>query len=249
MKERHALLRSLEGKQRLSANLERQIKSSAGENRRNTPGYARALFSAWSDRRLFGESYLAALESYYQNFFQEEEPRLAPAIQSAVQSAQEQAQQQDFISLLEALSAGVRMDWAMERKDIILIPSFWSAPFVFFESLDDDSGIVVFGARPRGVSLVPGELVPEELLNALKALADPTRLKILHYLLEGPATPSELAKVLRLRPPTVVHHLHSLRLAELVLVSVSSEGERRYAIRRAGIQETVTHLHKFLDEP
>jgi len=84
------------------------------------------------------------------------------------------------------------------------------------------------------------------LLNALKALGNPTRLRILRYMLDGPCTPSELSKVLRLRPPTVIHHLHNLRLAGLVRVTVSPESERRYAVRMDGVDLTIQNLQEFL---
>jgi DNA-binding transcriptional ArsR family regulator len=117
---------------------------------------------------------------------------------------------------------------------------------MFYNRLDDDKGIILFGARPKGKTLVPGELVPEELLNSLKALADPTRLRILRYLLEGPSTPGELAKILRLRPPTVIHHLQNLRLAGLVFVTISPRAERRYAIRQEGVKSTIKNLEEYL---
>ena len=108
--------------------------------------------------------------------------------------------------------------------------------------------IIVFGKRPSGTSLVPGEQVPEELLNGLKAMADPTRLRILKFLIQESWTPSELAKALRLRPPTVIHHLNILRLAGFVLVTISANAERRYAARTDGILDTARHIHSFLLE-
>ncbi len=104
--------------------------------------------------------------------------------------------------------------------------------------------IIVFGKRPSGTSRVPGEQVPEELLNGLKAMADPTRLRILKFLIQESWTPSELAKSFVLRPPTVIHHLNILRLAGFVLVTISTNTERRYAARMDGIldqQDISTH--------
>ena len=84
--------------------------------------------------------------------------------------------------------------------------------------------VVLFGARPAEVALVPGEVVPDAMLRALKALSDPTRLLILRYLSDQPQTPSQLARRLRLRPPTVIHHLSALRLAGLVYISLDETG-------------------------
>jgi len=241
-------LSSLDGKQRLTASVEARIKEHYARSNRLTQGRIRATFDAWSDRQAFGEKLCPALEAYVENFYQEEELRIIPAQARALEDAQVLASQMDPLSLLEELSAGVRMDWISGISKLILAPSFWGAPFVFFNTLDRDTGIILFGARPEGMALIPGELIPDELLNALKALAEPTRLRILRYLLEGPRTPSELARVLRLRLPTVIHHLDNLRLAGLVLVTVSPETERRYALRMEGVNKTIQYLQAFLSE-
>ena len=152
----------------------------------------------------------------------------------------------DLQSLLEEVSKGVRMTWLEDLDTVVLAPSFWATPFVFFTRLDNHSGIIVFGARPTSSTLVPGELVPEELINGLKALANPTRLRILHVLQESPRSTSELAKALRLRLPTMTHHLHNLRLAGLINVTISPNAERQYTIRKDGIDTTTQKLRSFL---
>lgn len=241
-----SFLLSLEGKQRLSASIESRMKSFQSFNKKASKSGLRACFEAWRDRRSFGINLLDALEAYVQSFFTEEEPRIHAAQSKALTTAKSLVAEKGILSALEELSAGVRMDWALEVNKLILAPSFWGAPFVFFDTLDPDTGVILFGARLQGSTLVPGELVPEDLLAALKALADPTRLRILRYLQSIPSTPSDLAKVLRLRPPTVIHHLHSLRLAGLVRVTVSQEGERRYAARTNSIETTFQNLQAFI---
>lgn len=237
---------SLEEKKRLTASIEARIKAYYSNSNRITKEFMRALFEAWSTPVEFGEKFLDALKAYVNNFYREEEVRIIPAQAEALEKAQSMAAEKDLLSLLEELSSGVRMDWVKDVSTLVLTPSFWGAPFVFFDAMDSETGIILFGARPKGMALVPGDLVPEDLLNALKALADPTRLRILRYLLEGPRSPSELAKVLRLRPPTVVHHLQNLRLAGLVKVTVSPKADRRYAVRMDGVDATTLNLREFL---
>ena len=237
---------SLNGKKRLSASITEQIRHTYTNPHQVTKERARAAFEAWSDRSAFGDMFVQSLKSYINNFFLEEEIRIIPAHTKAINQAQTLAKGTDVLTLLEKLSAGVRMDWIEEVSNLILAPSFWGAPFVFFDKLDEETGMILFGSRPKGMTLVPGDLVPEALLNALKALADPTRLRILRYLLEGPRSPSELARILRLRPPTVIHHLQNLRLAGLVFVTVSPQAERRYAVRMDGVNSTANQLKMFL---
>ncbi len=241
----HFLL-DLEGKQRLTASIESKIKERYKNSNRMEKGFSRALFEGWSDRKAFGEIYLEALKAYAKNFFEEEEPRILPAQTEALETAKAMAEQKDLISLVEELSEGVRLDWVSEVSQVVMAPSFWASPFVIFNRIDDSTGVIVFGARPKGTTLVPGELVPEDLLNALKSLADPTRLRILRYLQDDPATTNDLAKFLRLRPPTMNHHLHILRLAGLVQVTISPSAERQYTIRKEGLDLTITALREFL---
>ncbi len=66
-------------------------------------------------------------------------------------------------------------------------------------------------------SLYPVLLMEPELLTALKALSDASRLRIVGLLAEGRRMSVEqLAAALSLTPGTVVHHLKRLREAELV---------------------------------
>jgi DNA-binding transcriptional ArsR family regulator len=245
-KEYKAFLMSLQGKQRLTANVEARIKEGYRPSSRATKSILRALFEAWSNRKNFGENLYQALEAYVENFYREEEIRIIPAQAQALENVQSLAAEKDVLAVVEELSAGVRLDLLADTKNLIMAPSFWGAPFVFFDRLEPETSLILFGARPKGMALVPGDLVPEDLLNALKALADPTRLRILRYLLEGPGTPSELSRILRLRPPTVIHHLNQLRLAGLVRLTVSPETERRYEVRMDGVDKSIQNLNLFL---
>jgi hypothetical protein len=56
----------------------------------------------------------------------------------------------------------------------------WITPLILYTELNPEQMIFLFEARPADASLVPDEVVPNALLRALKALADPTRLKIIH---------------------------------------------------------------------
>jgi DNA-binding transcriptional ArsR family regulator len=191
----------------------------------------------------FGERLLKVLQDYYQVFFAEEEERILPALQEGLLVAQKQADIQTYPELIEELSHGVKLENIASYKKITLTPSYWTTPLIFFNNPQPDELLVVFGCREENQNLVPGEYVPEMLVMGLKALADPTRLRILHYLNQGATTPSSLARRLRLRAPTVIHHLNTMRLAGLVQVTLTSNGERRYSLRQEAIEETYKQLN------
>ena len=202
--------------------------------------------NCWSNPKEFGEHYLAALQSYVEVFFAEEEQRIRPYLQQALTRGQDLAKQLDFPRLMVELSQGVKIVAFEEADEVMFAPSYWSTPLVMYDSGVSKHWVVLFGARPAEVALVPGEVVPDAMLRALKALSDPTRLRILRYLCGKPQTPSQLAKRLRLRAPTVVHHLSALRLAGLVYISLEKEEEKHYTVREPAVGDTFEALRKFL---
>jgi DNA-binding transcriptional ArsR family regulator len=200
----------------------------------------------WADPVRSGDELLSAYECYHEVFFAEEETRIRPALEAALARGQELARTSSrWEELLEQLSQGVRVmkDW--EQAELILAPSYWGTPLALMAECEPDRMLFLFGARPADQSLIPGDLVPDALYQALKALADPTRLRILRYLTDEPLTPAELARRLRLRSPTVIHHLDALRLARLVIVTLDAEG-KRYTIRPDAVAAVCDLLNQFL---
>ncbi len=205
-----------------------------------------ARLSVWAQAKSFGERYLQALQSYQDVFFAEEEKRIRSVLREAVEAAQERADQIPVEALIEELSSGVRLENEFDWQELVLVPSYWISPLVVFEKLGEDKELFLFGARPADASLVPGKVVPDGMLRTIKTLGDPTRLRILRYLAQESITPAELARRLRLRAPTVTHHLNLLRLAGLVYLTLGDQGKRRYEARPEAVDEAFEILHAFL---
>lgn len=86
-----------------------------------------------------------------------------------------------------------------------------------------------------------GTSVPEEVLEIFKALADPSRLKIIGLLAQKPAAVEELAANLGLGASTVSHHLS--RLAKAGLTEARAEGYNNvYSLRLDGLQEVARRI-------
>ena len=220
-----------------------------GEWRLQPPAVVRRLathaLDLWTDPAGSADALLSAISCYHEVFFAEEEARIRPQLDAALARAQEMAARLPQPALLEELSQGLRLANEQRARELVLAPSFWATPFVVFTHLDEDKALFVYGARPADTSLVPGELVPDALYQALKALADPTRLRILRYLSDEPMTPAALARRLRLRSPTVIHHLDALRLARLVILTLEPEG-KRYAVRPDALMTVFELLTTFV---
>jgi len=206
----------------------------------------RVTLDVWADCANFGQRYYEALLSYYRAFYAEEEKRILPALGSELKRAQDLSMQLELPVLIEELSRGIRFQESLDVSEVVLIPSYWLSPLIYFSKYGEDKMLVVFGGRPSDSSIVPGEQVPDPILIGLKALSDPTRLRILRYLTHENLTPTELARKLRLRAPTVTHHLQALRLAGLVHVTVGAEHVNRYTSRLESIDELFVQLNAYL---
>ena len=218
----------------------------AGKGYKTSEGELKKMLDLWARSAEMGARTLDALIAYYQVFFAEEEARIRPALDEAVERGRRMAEELPFPELLAELSEGIRFeDAGFDFTEMVMAPSFWITPRILLSHLGPSRGLFVHGGRSADASIVPGEAVPDALYLALKALADPTRLRILHYLEEEPQTPSELARTLRLRPPTVIHHLNSLRLAGLVYVTFG-HGDKRYAARTSRVAEMYLQLRRYL---
>lgn len=204
------------------------------------------LYQTWTNREAYGVKIIKALESYTENFFAEEEHRILPVLKKGLSHAQMRAGSLALPALLEELSNGIRIEKIDSFSKIVLAPSFWGSPYVFLEKMSPDALMVVFGARPDTMAIIPGDIVPDALIRSLKALSDSTRLRILRYLAQAPRTAAELSRALRLRPPTVLHHLNQLRMAGMVQILLSKEGERQYSPRYDGFENTIDLLKLFV---
>lgn len=211
------------------------------------PADLQRLCQAWARPAEFGERFLQALTSYHQAFFAEEELRLRPALSAGLERAAALAGQMDTAALLDLLSGGLHFATLDSLRKLVLAPSFWAGPLAFFQRVQPGCVIVAFGCRAEEQSLIPGEQTPALLLGALKAVGDPTRLRILRYLAASPQTPSQLARQLRLRPPTVIHHLNTLRGAGLVEITIQPELERSYTLRGGALNGMLDSLRQYLD--
>lgn len=83
------------------------------------------------------------------------------------------------------------------------------------------------------------------LVECLKVLSDPTRLKMVRFLLERDLYVCELVEVMGVAQPTISQHLR--RLKAVRLVEEQKEGQRvRYRLRQGGLEEFQEELRRFL---
>jgi DNA-binding transcriptional ArsR family regulator len=202
------------------------------------------ILNFYEDPKDFGQRYLESLQYYYEVFFSEEEKRIGNKLQHAIQKTKKLAEGKTPEQIVADLTDEIRESF----EKFVLVPSYWHSPGSIHSCIAADTALILFGARPPEESLVPGEIVPDDLLHRMKAMTDPTRLRILRYLLQEQLTPAELARRLRLRAPTVTHHLHTLKKAGMVHYVKKGKNEHLYYAKMESIKETYGFLKDFLEQ-
>jgi len=83
----------------------------------------------------------------------------------------------------------------------------------------------------------------QDLAQRLSLLSDATRLRILHELVRGPKSVTDLCEALRAKQPTVSHHLGLLRMGQIVAGTRQGKSVI-YRTESAAISSIVASLYK-----
>lgn len=207
------------------------------------------LFAEMAEPASTKKRWLAVMREYYSAFFAEEDARLAPVLKRMLNEAQALSRKMNVTDLIERLSNGYTISEESTLQRLVLVPSVWCHPFVVPVHLSKNELLVAWGAHPPGYRVAPGETVPDEALLVLRALGDPTRLRLLRLLAVEPRTPQALARELKLSLPTVSHHMRELRLAGLVRLEahIQEKGrENRYTVRWPSAMRAFEELERFV---
>jgi DNA-binding transcriptional ArsR family regulator len=212
-----------------------------------TAAEVRRFFSDVADSANTKKRWLALLREYQAVFFAEEEKRARPVLEKMLEQAQKLSGKMPVPDLIEKLSNGVTISPDLDVKRLVLVPSIWLHPFTMrFEPADREL-FMTWGAHPPGYRLVPGEMVPDDALLVLRALGDPTRLRLLRLLAAEPRSPQSLAIELKLSLPTVSHHIRELRVAGLIRLEIAGKGrESRYTVRWPSAERAFRQLEEFV---
>jgi DNA-binding transcriptional ArsR family regulator len=115
-------------------------------------------------------------------------------------------------------------------KPLLFVPCLFFGSSMYLEFAD----VVVFGTGV-GQGDVVARAQTESVARRLKAVADPTRLALLHSLATAPSSVGELALLFRLAQPTVSMHVKVLRESGLVR-SERQEGRMRLSADAAAVE-------------
>jgi DNA-binding transcriptional ArsR family regulator len=207
----------------------------------------RKLLADMADPRTTKKRWLNVMREYQTVFFAEEEKREKPALERMLAEAQAMASTTTVPNLIERLSNGFTISQDIDLRRLVLVPSIWLHPFVLRFDIAEKELFVAWGAHPPGYKLVPGESVPEDALLVLRALGDPTRLRLLRLIASEPRSLQSLAREVKLSLPTVSHHIRELRVAGLIRLEVAGKGrDSKYTVRWQSAKQAFQQLEQFV---
>jgi DNA-binding transcriptional ArsR family regulator len=241
--------RALSGKRMTDANVEEYRRGVALSAIGSTPSAAdvRRLFEDMAAPEATKQRWLAVMREYQAVFFADEERRLQPILERMLDDAKALAPKTTVPDLLERLSNGFTLSADIELDRLVLVPSVWLHPYVIRAEISERELLVVWGAHPPGHRVVPGESVPEDALLVLRALADPTRLRLLRLIAAEPRSLQSLAQEVKLSLPTVSHHIRELRGSGLIRLEIGGRGrESKYTVRWPSAERAFEDLKGFV---
>lgn len=213
------------------------------------PEWARRCRRVVAEPAAVHAEYVALLEQYHRQVFAAEAPRVAAATVGAARTAEELLAVLPSVEAIERLTGGYTLgeDLALER--ITLAPSVFIYPFMS-SRVDERAGeaLILYGVRTDLFAKYDPAPLDPGLVRALKALADPARLKIMLLLSRRALFGPELITALGLGQPTVHHHLAQLRAAGLIRQE-RAKGGMRYSIRRESAGATIRALEELIVGP
>lgn len=207
----------------------------------------RRLFAEVADPTGTKRRWLTVMREYYSAFFAEDEKRELPVLERMLAEAQELAERSTVSDTVERISHGFTVSESIDLQRLVLAPSIWAHPFTVRVPLAQRELLVLWGARPQGYRLVPGEIVPDEALLVLRALGDATRLRLLRLIAAEPRSLQSLAQEVKLSLPTVSHHIRELRGAGLIRLELGGSGrESKYTVRWPSARQAFLELEEFV---
>jgi DNA-binding transcriptional ArsR family regulator len=140
--------------------------------------------------------------------------------------------------ILRARVPSLMSDLGTGQAELLFVPCLFFGSSMYLEF----NGLVVIGTGV-GQGDAPARARTESVARRLKAVADPTRLAILHSLATAPSSVGELAVLFRLAQPTVSMHVKMLRQNGLVQ-SERQHGRTRLSADPAAVEALLVELRQ-----
>ncbi|MDF2627647.1 MAG: ArsR family transcriptional regulator [Symbiobacteriaceae bacterium] len=188
---------------------------------------------------------LGLLRTWHDGYFAGVGPGALGRLATDAQHRRAQAGSMAAVDLVETATTGFVVE-SDQIDQLLLIPQMHFRPLIRYAKCNR---LLVVHYPVETAEAQPGAPGPD-LMRLVRALADETRLRIMHFLTDSrPRSFTDVMKHLGMAKNTTHYHLSTLRTAGLVRFHVTGECETlHYTVRRAALDEIGPWLHRFLDK-
>jgi DNA-binding transcriptional ArsR family regulator len=171
------------------------------------------------------------------------DPRVLAGLAADAEEKRALAAKLSPYELVEAATGGLVLEPSSSRHLVVLVPQYHNRPWNIHSTL---TGVKLIFYPADVLPTPPGE-PPVTLLRLTRAIADESRLRILHHLAGGGRhTFTDLLRYTGLAKSTVHQHMMILRASKLVRAHEAADGSTSYSLRANEIDSLGDHLRAFL---
>ncbi len=191
-------------------------------------------------------SWLRWLRPWNEGYFRHLDPALLDLLAARAEEARQAAEALGVDALIDRFATGLTFEkGTFDAVGARLVPQAHMAPFHLVEREHGEMVILYAIDLPTASADDP----PRSLIRMLRALNDPSRLRILRILSGGPRNLGDLARETGLALSTVHHHLLALRVAGLLRNHADRSTLKRYSLRGEAIDRVTELLREHLGRP
>lgn len=208
-------------------------------------GWAKRCARVLKDPKAAEANLVEVLEAHLTTIYSEHMPAVTKAIGESTPRARAMLELLPANKAVEQLTGGYSVAPELGLNSIVLAPSVFIHPFMSAR-VDEEAGeaLILYG--------IPSDILDDdsmpmhgELVAALKAMADPSRLTVLGLLAQEPMYTVDVIRHLGLAQTTVHHHLAQLRAAGLIRQERDRHG-MKYSIRTESATEVLRALERWI---
>jgi DNA-binding transcriptional ArsR family regulator len=212
------------------------------------------------DPRQLAEGFLDGLTRYWQVCFREEWERIEPKLAATTDEASQRLADGGLYAMLEGLRPRIGLNreagefWLRrahevqimldDRAEILFVPSAFIWPHIGLAH-DPPGRLAVIYAAP----FASYESSPESLdgfVPLMRALGDPTRLRVLKLIAERPRSTQELARLITISESAMSKHLRQLTRCGVLVTERDSYYQLYYLVRER-VEPLSARLLEFLE--
>ena len=187
-----------------------------------------------------------AMRFWYEHVFKQEEDRFTSIGRHEAARLEKRAAESSIDEVFASVIRGIEYNPPAAIANIVLAPSLIIMPSVFHFTAGDTLTYCYPLENPDHLAADTETTLRAEMIRLFDALADDTRIRILHHLTKRQMYLTELAEHLKLTKATTRHHMIRLRAAGLVTLHMQDHLSY-YSLRTETLDEPTQLLRRYLD--